>query len=247
MTALLQAELLKIRLTRSSYWWFAAALALVAFAIGLTLALGTVRTRFDELSLLSFSGSGGLMVLLLGVALGAGEYRHRTVIATLLFEPRRARVWINQAIACAVVGVLLGAACCVLASVIVFPWLSAKGTPVLVSNGRLLADFGGSIAYCGISAVIGLSIGTLARNQVLAVSIVFIALAVVDPTISTISPQAGKFGPSAIGIAMTGGEGSTNGPFAAVLSLPAATAVWGGIALALALAAAWRFRHRDLT
>jgi ABC-2 type transport system permease protein len=246
MTDLVRAEVLKVRLTRSSWWSCAAAVVLVASAICLTLAFGTVRTGVDERSVLSFAGSGGLVILLLGVALGAGEYRHRTLIASLLVQPRRGRVWFAQATAVTAIGLVMGVALSVVAAAIVFPWLSAKGTPVRVSDGQLAAGFAGSIAYCGISAVIGLSIGALARNQVLAVSIVFLALAVVDPTISTLSSSAGRFGPSAVGVAMTGGGGSNNGPFQAVLSLPGAAGVWLGIGLVLFIAAAIRVRARDL-
>lgn len=247
MSDLIRAELLKIRLTRSSWWWFVASIALVVFAIVLTLAFGTVKTRVEERSLLSFSGSGGLVVILLGVALGAGEYRHRTIVASLLVEPRRERVWLGQAVAVAMIGLILGVICCVLASVIVFPWLSVRGTPMRVSDGQLAAGFAGSIAYWGISAVIGLAIGSLARNQVLAVSIVFLALAVVDPTISTVSPSAGRFGPSSIGVAMTGGQGSSDGPFSTLLSLPAASAVWLALALALMTATVLTVRRRNVT
>jgi len=246
MSRLVRAELLKVRSTPSSWWMSLAALALVAFATGLTLALKKTHSGDDVRSLLSFAGTGGLIVLIMGVAIGTAEYRHRSLLATLIAEPRRIQVWVAQCTALLVVGAIVGLACVALSAAIVFPWLAAKGIAVGVSSRQLAAGFVGSLAYGALSAPLGLAIGSLARNQVAAVSVVFIGLAVVDPTISELLPGAGRFGPSAIGVAMTGGVGSNNGPFESILTIQGASLVYVLTTVVLAVAGGVVLARRDL-
>ncbi len=88
MSRTLAAELLKLRTART-YWALAGAtLGLVLLITVLTLALtDEFRTEDDVRSVLSTAGASGLLLLVLGVVAGAGEYRHGTIASTLLFTP----------------------------------------------------------------------------------------------------------------------------------------------------------------
>jgi hypothetical protein len=105
----------------------------------------------------------------------------------------------------------------------------------------------GGVAYCAFGAAFGLGIGALARNQAAAVSIIFVYLAIVDPSISALVPSYGKFGPTALGVAISGGvAGSSNGPYDKLLSQPAAFVLLLVVALVAVSAAAGVTARRDL-
>lgn len=95
LTRRVHAELFKLRATPSM--WLLAALAATAALAALvpTLLLQPTRTAEDVRSLLSFSGAGGLMVILLGLVVTAGEYRHGTITPTAPFVA--GAVWLGYA------------------------------------------------------------------------------------------------------------------------------------------------------
>ena len=106
MTALLRAELLKLRTTRTF-------IALVGSAVVLSLVVvvltGLLTKRFDEEStrtLFSFDFTG-LFILLLGVIGMAGEWRHRTITGTVLAAPNRLRLLTAKMLSYAAAGALL--------------------------------------------------------------------------------------------------------------------------------------------
>ncbi len=78
-------------------------------------------------------------------------------------------------------------------------------------------------------------------------SAVFVYLAIVDPTLSATVSGYSKFGPAALGVALSGGVAAGNGPYGKEL-LPALAA--GGVYLAataiLVAAGGIATRHRDL-
>lgn len=69
------------------------------------------------------ASSGTLVVLLIGILMMAGEFRHNTATSTFLISPDRRRVVGAKLIASAVVGAGLALA-------IALPWLAAKNVDV---------------------------------------------------------------------------------------------------------------------
>ena len=90
MIALLRAELLKLRTTRTF-------VALTGSALALSLLVAVLTTTLSELGEQDvrelFAGDfTGLFILLLGVMGMAGEWRHKTIRSTVLAAPVRARL-----------------------------------------------------------------------------------------------------------------------------------------------------------
>lgn len=181
MTALVSAELLKIRTTR--LWWglLLGALALtslIAVVGALTAgqsvqgrpltpdlrAAGTLRSVYGA----GLSG-GYLFSLLLGIIGMTGEYRHQTLTATLLVTPRRSVLVGAKLAAYALVGLGYG--------VVLSAWAAGVGALTITLRGFPLGLGADGVARTlvlaalgvAVWAVFGLGLGTLLTNQVAAV------------------------------------------------------------------------------
>jgi ABC-2 type transport system permease protein len=245
VTRALGAELLKLRTART-YWALAGAtLGLVLLITVLTLALtDEFRTEDDARSVLSTAGASGLLLLVLGVVAGAGEYRHGTIASTLLFTPNRLRVMAAQALACAAAGLAIGLATAALTAAVALPWLSAKGAASL-SAGELLGLFGGGCLYTALAGALGAGVGALLRNQVVAVVLVLVVLFIVDPTVSSLVEDYSKFSLNGLGLSMSGGSGDDLGG-TDLLPFGVAALVWAGYTAVLVVAAAVLTARRDI-
>ena len=106
MTRLLEAELIKLRTTRTF-----AALAGVAVAISLLItvlvAILTEPSQDEVLTDVFNSDVSGLFILILAVLGITGEWRHRTITSSLLAAPDRLRFLAAKTLAFAAAGVVL--------------------------------------------------------------------------------------------------------------------------------------------
>lgn len=246
MARLLRSELIKLRGTPSIWWLAAASLAAVVFGVTLTLALVEGRSPAEVRSILSYSGTGGLLLILLGLVWTAGDHRHRTIVATALVAPRRMPPFAAQMVALALVGVLVGLVAGVLTLTITAVWLGAEGVPLGVSGSAIATAIAGGALYSGLAAALGGGLGALTRNQVAAAIVLFLYLSSVDPLLAMGVPEYGRFGPTALQIALSGGAETAGGPGTRLLPLGAAAAVWAGYAAVLIAAGLTTTMRRDL-
>jgi ABC-2 type transport system permease protein len=237
---LIGAEVLKIRTTRTFWGLTAGAVGLVLLIVVLSLLLDdSLNTETNVRDLLSVAGFSGLLALVLGVVVGAGEYRHGTIAWTLLVTPRRLRAVSAQALACGLAGVVIGLTAFVLAAAVAIPWLSAKDAP-LPPVSDLLELVAGVVAYAGLAAVLGAGFGALLRNQVAAVVIVLVELFVVDPTLVALDEDVGAFTLTGLGSAISGVDDAT------LLAPVTAALVWALYSLLFVALAAIRTANRDI-
>jgi hypothetical protein len=239
---LIGAELLKIRTTRTFWGLTAGAVGLVLLIVVLSLSLDdNLNTETNVRDLLSVAGFSGLMALVLGVVVGAGEYRHGTIAWTLLVTPHRLRAVSAQAAACALAGAVIGLTTFLVATAVAIPWLSAKDAP-LPSLSDLLELIAGVVAYSGLAAALGAGFGALLRNQVAAIVIVLVALFVVDPTLAALNEDVAGFTLSGLGAAINGASDDSDNLLAPVI----AGLVWALYALLFVTLAAIRTAKRDI-
>ena len=103
MTALLRAELLKLRTTRT----FAAVVASAA-ALSLTLVvLGAALGKETKAHALFTNSAITYIIVILGAIAMTGEWRHRTITGSVLAAPNRARLLAAKAIFYSVAGITL--------------------------------------------------------------------------------------------------------------------------------------------
>jgi ABC-type transport system involved in multi-copper enzyme maturation permease subunit len=192
VSALLRSEWLKLRTTRAPLWMTLAMLVLVGIGTA-TFVGGTSEANLaDEDWAENLSSAAGVVTwfaLLLGILLMSGEYRHGTITPTFLVSPRRGRVLTAKVVVAALAGVLLATLAALLAVAIGLPWLSARDVSVpsgdLATNGLALLV---SAAFWG---ALGVGVGALLRNQVLAVVLALVWIFVGETLIGALLDLAG--------------------------------------------------------
>ena len=193
MSALLQAELLKLRTTRTFVALVAAALALSLLVVVLTALLSDNFSERNVKSLFTADFTG-LFILLLGVMGMAGEWRHRTITGTVLAAPDRLRLLAAKVIAYAAAGALLSLIVTLTIMLVGSIILAARGEPT-IGVSDLLDVLWRNLLVAALLGALGVGIGGLVRNQVVAiVTILFFAFAV-EPTLFALVPDVGKFTP----------------------------------------------------
>jgi ABC-2 type transport system permease protein len=242
VTPLLRAELLKLRTTRTFAALVGAALVLSLLVVVLVAALSNNVTEKDVRDLFTADFSA-LFILLLGVIGMAGEWRHRTITSTVLVAPNRLRLLGAKTLSYAVAGAFL--------SLIVTVVIMAVGTAILAGRGETtigaadLADvLWRNLAVAALLGALGVSVGGLLRNQVVAIVGLLVLAFAVEPTLLAVADKVGRFGPttavpSAIQGVETVGDASVLGLGTGLLVMLA----WVGVAFA---ATAVVLRRRDL-
>lgn len=239
------SELLKLRTTRSFWGFLLAALGLVGLIVVLTLALQRhVEGESDVRSLLSTAGFAGLLAIVLGVVNNAGEYRHGTIGATLLVTPDHLRATVAKVVACAAGGLAIGIATAALTAAVSLPWLSSKGDAIGLSAHEVAGLFLGGIFYAALAGALGVGLGALLRNQVVAVVLVLIFI--VDPAVAALSPGYAKFSLQGLGAALSGAAEEHGDDSAHLFPFGVAALVWGGYTCALVAAAALVTSRRNV-
>lgn len=194
MSALLQAELLKLRTTRTFVALVAAALALSLLVVVLVSILGDNFTEDDARNLFTTDFTA-LFIILLGVIGMAGEWRHRTITSTVLAAPDRIRLLGAKMLSYAAAGALL--------SLIVTLTIMLVGTIILSLRDQQTAAFADlldvlwrNLVVAALVGALGVGIGALVRNQVAAIIGVLFAAFVLEPTLIGLAADYGRFGPT---------------------------------------------------
>ena len=240
MIRLVGAELLKLRTTRTFWGIAGGAAALVLLIVVLSVAFDTNPTEENVRTILATAGFSGVLTLVLGGVVGAGEYRHGTIAWTLLITPSRLRAVAGQVLACGLAGLAIGAAVYLLAAAVALPWLAAKDA-AFPPVGDLAEVFLGSVLYASLAAMLGAGLGSLLRNQVAAIVIVLVQIFIVDPTLTALIDDIGPFTLTGLGAAMSGVDSDGE-----LLPAGVAALVWAGYAALFAVLAVLRTARRDI-
>jgi ABC-2 type transport system permease protein len=192
VSPLLRAELLKLRTTRTFAALVASALGLSLLVVVLTTAIGDHFTKQDVRELVA-SDFSGLFIFLLGIMGMAGEWRHRTITATALAAPRRTTLLAAKVVAYALAGALLSLVVSLAITVVGTAILSARGLTTL-GLGDLADAHWRNLVLAAFSGALGVCIGGVLRNQVVAIVATLILALGIEPTVITLAPEVGQFG-----------------------------------------------------
>lgn len=188
MTALVSAEILKLRTTRTAIGYLIATVLLTLLFQGATFATQDVNTAADLRETIAGAGGAALLLLLLGIVATTGEYRHRTITGSLLVTPDRRRFLASKMLAYVVTGAVLGLVAMVVTIVVGLIWLGIRDQPTdLIGAGDYLLMVGRGVAVTALSGAIGVAIGAAVRNQVIAVIGLLVYLFMIEGLVSLAS------------------------------------------------------------
>jgi ABC-2 type transport system permease protein len=203
----LRSELVKLRSTKTNLGLLVGMVGLVLLIVIVTgVAVSAAELGKDEhqRALFGLGLAGGFIASLIGVMSITGEFRHGTIRPTFVFTPRRSRVITAKVVSSVVVGTIFGLITEAVAFGVGLSILAIRGVDVVVPTHELLFIAGGSVACAAFMAALGVGVGAIARNQVLAVIGVVVWFMVVENVVVSAWPQVGKFFPLAAGDALTG-------------------------------------------
>ncbi|ASO19083.1 ABC-type transport system involved in multi-copper enzyme maturation permease subunit [Actinoalloteichus hoggarensis] len=180
MIGLLHAEFHRITSTRLWIWAVLAALACGGLT-GLIAVIGPqnatpplpgLDTAEGARVLLGLAGLTTFVPALFGTTAMGSEHRHRTITTTFLFAPRRWRVLVAKIVVHAVAGLCYGA----LVAATAVGGLAAGAALHGVEPGLSSAELVGSglriVVAMAVFAVLGVAVGALVDNQIVALAVV---------------------------------------------------------------------------
>ncbi len=234
MKALVSAELLKLRTTRTAWATVAvlSALSVLFVFVGVSLSGKHGNPPLDATALeqmLRGPGKiiGGAMALL-GLVGAAGEFRHRTAVPTFLGEPLRERVLAAKLLAYALAAVVFTVIVLGVTAAFAVPMLLSHDVPVPLTSGTFLAVVGVA-GVAVLYAVVGVALGTLFRNQTAALGVALVWALIVEGFIPIVINKPG--------MAHWLPTGAADSVLQAGDHVSGALSAWGGAGLLAAYAA----------
>ncbi len=180
MSRLIRAELLKLRTTQVWFWLLLGAIAISAlFVIG-PLASNQVKNSSDVADMFSNAAIAYVLTFVLGVLGVTTEFRYQTITPTLLATPSRWALVTAKMITYAILGVVYAAICVLVELAIAIPWLSAKGVDYSLGGGGVPHALISVFVVLALFGIIGLGVGALLKNQIVAVTVGIVFLVVLQ-------------------------------------------------------------------
>ena len=245
MTAQLRSELVKLRTIRTMGVLLLAAVALTLLGVileGLAAELGELATADTQRTLIGDYGASNAVLLstFAGLLLVTSEFRYGTIRPTLLFEPRRRVVLAAKLTAAALVGILFAIVCVALSFGAGLAVLAVRDVDFAPTGSQTLVLAFGPIAASALTAMLGVTIGALIRNQVGAIVVLVVYSLGVEALVFAAVPSVGAYLPGQASSALGGM------PDANLLAPGVAAAVAVAWTLAFVAAATLRTEHGDV-
>jgi ABC-type transport system involved in multi-copper enzyme maturation permease subunit len=169
---LIRAEFLKLRSTQVWFWLLLVAVALSALAvIGPLASHGDVQNGSDVADMFASASIGYVVIFVLGVLGVTTEFRYQTITPTVLATPSRWTLITAKMISYAILGLFYAAVCLIVQLAIAIPWLSAKKIHYSLGSDHIPHALIGVLVVLAVFGIIGLGVGALLKNQIVAVTV----------------------------------------------------------------------------
>jgi hypothetical protein len=250
MLRLVRAEFLKLRTTQVWFWLLLADIAIgAAVAIGSLAPADAIKAPKDVPYLFATSNGALITAFVLGVLGVTTEFRYQTITPTVLQTPSRWAIIAAKMITYAAVGAAYAAACVSVHLAIAVPWLSAKHVAVDFGDHDLQRALFGMLLVFALFALLGIGLGALLRNQILAVTLGLVFLLVLQNIVATIPGirEAWVYTPAGATIAILYPYEHASGDDVQLLHAPAGVLVlllWAAVPAVLGAAITM---NRDIT
>jgi ABC-2 type transport system permease protein len=180
MSRLLAGELIKVRTTRTALGFGLAAVLLVLAAVLISILTSDLESVQSKVDAVNFGGGIAFVLLVFGAVGSTGEFRHRTLAPAVLIAPDRLRLVIARIAAYSLTALVFAVAMAVVAFAVGLPLLAGEPGPQPTSAEYVRVVAGGVLAVV-LAAAIGVSFGTLVRNQVAAVVGILVWIMILEP------------------------------------------------------------------
>ena len=220
MRALLRAEFIKLATTKTVLALVVAASAVASLgAFSTILSAKTAdlgRTVHDQPFFMLASINLALFALVLGIRTFTDEFRHGSIVPSLLVTPDRRRVVAAKVITSAAAGAGLAAVAHLVMLGLALLLIGAKGNEATF-QGRDVAAMGGAVLAGGLWAAIGAAVGAIVRHQVAGVVGALVWVLLLENLGAGLLGDAGRFlpGQAAHGLAQASQAGAILAPAAA--------------------------------
>ena len=182
MISLVRSEYRKLVSTQVWFWMLLTSMGLTA--LGVVGAILGPKSNFElqqqvrDVLTASTAAFTYVPLFVLGVLAVTTEYRYQTITPTVLATPSRWAIVAAKLITYTIVGAFYALVCLILELAVALPWLSAKNITVSLSDnkGALFSAFLVLVLF----ALVGIGIGALIRNQIVAVSVGVIFILILD-------------------------------------------------------------------
>jgi hypothetical protein len=249
MNKLIRAELLKLGTIRMFWWMTVATLAFVPAGIAFAI-LGSAHNGAASLdttegfrNAIGSGSSGGVLMIIIGILVVAGEFRFNTITSSFLITPHRRQVVGAKLAATALVGIGVGIATSLLTLATALPWLSSRHVDLGSHAGDIAIVLLGGIGSVAIGGLVGVGIGSIITNQTVSVTVTLVWVFVVEAMVGNFATGVGRWFPGGAASAMSG-IAPANG---SLLPMWAAALVLTGYGLAFSAIGARLLVQRDIS
>jgi ABC-type transport system involved in multi-copper enzyme maturation permease subunit len=140
--------------------------------------------------------SSYIFAIILGILIMSGEFRHGTAVATFLASPKRARVLVAKLVVAAVAGAVFQIISAGLAVGTGFYTLTFFENVASPSDSVFINLAVASVLSGAVLGLVGVAIGSLIRNQLIAIVSTLVWLFVLEPIVLLLLVDAGKWLPT---------------------------------------------------
>ena len=234
MIHLVGAEVLKLRTTRLVPGLLLGFLGLIVLYV---LAVVT-QTSVTDLELspegpFAAAATAVILVLLLGVTVTAGEYRHNTITTTFLVTPVRERVLAAKLVTALLLGLAFAVAGVVVNVAVGWVAVELKGADVSPFDESVTEILGATLLGCALWSALGAAVGAVARNQVTAIVSAVVWFLIAEPLVGSLLDSVGRYLPgAALGAIFDDGDLSRTGGILVSLGWIGAIGLVGAVLVA---------------
>lgn len=207
MTAQLRSELVKLRTTRTFAVVTLFALALTLFGClveGISPSTVKLASEATQRDMFAANVTAVLFSTIAALLIVTSEFRYRTIHPTLLCEPRRRVVIGAQLVAAAAGALAISALATAISFGAGFALLGVRGVDVALTTEHALTIGFGAVGASILSALVGVALGWLVRNQTAAIVALLAYAVVLDAGLFAAIPDAGRYLPGKAGDALAG-------------------------------------------
>jgi ABC-2 type transport system permease protein len=200
MSPLLHAELRKVRATPVIWWLLLAAAALGAISTYLTVALSDAQgaallTDSNVQEAMHGASIGSVLVAVAGIIGMAGEWRFGQVSQTFLTTAQRSLVVGAKAVVYTGIGLLYGVVASASATATAWGAYRGEGVTLPLERSAVWLTLLGVIAAAGLLALLGLAVGSVVRNQVIAIVATLAWFFLLEPVVYAASMSIARWLP----------------------------------------------------